>query len=93
MDYSIFTMKKDHKIFISALKKDIMWNGCEISNKSMNVCCEKPLHWLCVNPNDISINIINKKNGNFKKLYKIMLKIHLLRKKLALTYKLLNIMK
>ena len=46
MDYSIFTMKKDHKVFISALKKDIMWNGCEISNKSVNVCYEKTLHWL-----------------------------------------------
>ena len=80
-----------------------MWNGCEISNKSVNVCYEKTLHWLCVNPNEISINIRNKKNENSKRPYTIMLRIHLLkykktrleliRKKLALTYKLLNIMK
>ena len=103
MDYSIFTMTKDHKLCISSLKKDIMWNGCEISNKSVNVFYEKPLHWLCVNPNEICINIRNKKNENSKRPYTIMLRIHLLkykktrleliRKKLALTYKLLNIMK
>lgn len=64
MDYSIFAMKKDHKLCISALKKDIMWNVCEISNRSLNVCHEQTLHWFCVNPNEISINIRNTKIEN-----------------------------
>ena len=62
MNYLICKMKKDPQLCISALKKDIMWNGSEVSDNLMNTCHEKSVKWLCVNPNKISTNRRQIKN-------------------------------
>ena len=62
MNYLICKMNKDPQRFISALKRDIMWNGCEVSDSFMNIGHEKSVQWLCVNPNEISTNIRHIKN-------------------------------
>ena len=54
MNYLICKMKKDPQLCISALKKDIMWNGSEVSDNLMNTSHQKSVTWLCVNPNKIS---------------------------------------
>ena len=54
MNYLICEMKKAPHLRISALTKDIMWNGSEVSDNLMNTCHEKLVTWLCVNPNKIS---------------------------------------
>ena len=103
MNYLICKMKKDPQLCISALKKDIMWNGSEVSDNLMNTGHAKSVKWLCVNPNKMSTNrrqIKNIFNCNFESL---MLRIQvlkyqkkrlqLLRRKLTLTHKLLNKMK
>ena len=38
------------------LKKDIMWNGCEVSDNLMHNCHHKSITWICVNPNKVSTN-------------------------------------
>ena len=38
------------------LKKDIMWNGCEVSDNLMHNCHQKSKTWMCVNPNNVSTN-------------------------------------
>ena len=56
MNYLTFNIKKDPQLCISTLKKDIMWNGCLISDPFTNTVYEKPLQWFCVNPKEISTN-------------------------------------
>jgi hypothetical protein len=62
MNYLICNMNKDRQRFISSLKRDIMWNGCEVSHSFMNIVHEKSVQWLCVNPNEISTNIRHIQN-------------------------------
>ena len=56
------------------LKKDIMWNGCEVLDNWMHNCHQKSKTWMCVNPNNVSTNIRKiqheqmKFNENFSRL-------------------------
>ena len=50
MKYLICKMKKDPQLCRWALKKDIMWNGSEVSDKLMNTGHAKSVKWLCVIP-------------------------------------------
>ena len=54
MKYLICKMKKDPQLCRWALKKDIMWNGSEVSDKLMNTGHAKSVKWLCVNPKKLS---------------------------------------